>query len=319
MAKAILFLAVTGFSWVSVGAVIGHIERRGLNLTAYQFCSCLICIGFGVASWAAAPDASFPRSGCPVSTWVGVLSGTLLCGTFEYLMVRAMGLAMRRGPNAIVWAIVQSGLIYPFLMGSLVFGVPMGPRRLAGIALIVASVFLYASRRKAGNGNDADARPAPNADLRQWLPAALLGMLCCGINQCGANLPSYLEKGQEFSAAFRTLCIYLGILATALAHLAVRAVRGEHGAPPSFRELRTLAGYAAVVGSVSFMTSRYLRFPGLDALEKHGAGSLGYPIMVAACIVGFIIYGVTVLRERPTRLQLLGTAFALAGIALISA
>ena len=330
MLKALLFLIVTGFSWVSVGAVVGHVERRGLHLAHYQIFSCLFCVGLGIASWATAPSAFFPRSGCPVSTWVGVLVGTLSCGVFEYLMIQAMGRAMKRGPNSIVWAIIQSGLIYPFLMGWLVFGVPMGLRRLAGIAMIIASVFLYAATKRPAKtaapsavGDEVATAPSPSppvpdppAPLRQWLVPAVLGMLCCGINQCGANLPSYLERGQDFSGAFRTLLISLGMLLTALVHFAIRSVRGTSGAPPRKGELRLLAGYAAVLGGLSFLTSRFLRFPGLDILQKHDAGSMGYPVMVAACIIGFFVYGRLVLRERIAWKQAVGAVVGLAGILL---
>ena len=40
--------------------------------------------------------------------------------------------------------------------------------------------------------------------------------------------------------------------------------------------------------------------------------------MLSSCLVGFTIYGAVFLRERPSRPQLLGTAFALAGIALVA-
>ena len=349
MTLALLLLVTTGLSWVSVGAAVGHVERRGWSLVRYQILLCLVCVALGLVGWATAPDAFLPRSGCPTLTWVLVIAGMLSSGVFNYLMVLAMGSAMKRGPNAIVWAIVQSGLIYPFLMGWLVFDVPMGPRRLCGIALIVASVFLYATRHAEGAGRDdshaegaesterdqshaesaefaeakshaegAEATARAGKDepsaLRQWLPAALLGMLFCGINQCGANLPSYLEGGQEFSGTFRTFALYFGLLMSALVHLAGQSLRGTRLAPAAPGELRGLALWAVGVGTMSFLTSRYLAFPGLDTLKRLGAGSMGYPVMVASCIVGFFPYGVFVLRERINARQALGAVLGLVGI-----
>ncbi len=324
MTLALLLLVTTGLSWVSVGAAVGHVERRGWSLVRYQILLCLVCVALGLVGWATAPDAFLPRSGCPTLTWVLVIAGMLSSGVFNYLMVLAMGSAMKRGPNAIVWAIVQSGLIYPFLMGWLVFDVPMGPRRLCGIALIVASVFLYATRHAEGAGRDdshaesAEAATRAGKDepsaLRQWLPAALLGMLFCGINQCGANLPSYLEGGQEFSGTFRTFALYFGLLMSALVHLAGQSLRGTRLASAAPGELRGLALWAVGVGTMSFLTSRYLAFPGLDTLKRLGAGSMGYPVMVASCIVGFFPYGVFVLRERINARQALGAVLGLVGI-----
>ncbi len=317
MTKAFIFLMLTGLSWVAVGAVVGGIGRRGFSLPLYQALSCIVCMAYGAINWIASPTAFFPSAGCPASTWAGVLAATLSCGIFEYLMIQAMGCAMRRGPNSIVWAIVQSGLIFPFLMGSFVFGVPIGANRAAGILLIVTSVFLYSSARE--DGAEGSKTAGGKAPLRAWLVPAILGMLCCGTNQCGANLPSYLERGQDFSGAFRTFLIYAGILGASATHFAIRVLRGEKPRIPAAREVRTLAAIALCWGFTTFTISKYLRFPGLDILQRNNCGSMGYPTMVASCIAGFFVYGFAVLHERPRRLQWLGAAFALAGIALVAA
>ena len=161
MTKAVLLLFASGLSWVSVGAAVGFVERCGYDLVLYQILLCAVCVALGLAGWLAAPGAFFPEGGAPALTWALVIVALLLCGVFNYLMNVMMGKAMKRGPNAVVWAIIQSGLVYPFLMGSLVFGVPMGPRRLCGIALIVASVFLYAAREKPGGDGPSGGPSAP--------------------------------------------------------------------------------------------------------------------------------------------------------------
>ncbi len=79
-------------------------------------------------------------------------------------------------------------------------------------------------------------------------------------------------------------------------------------------EWRGLAVCAGCVGLVSFLANTFFMFPGLDRLERVGAGSMGYPVMVASCIAGFFAYGVLVLRERITPRQLLGAILGLAGI-----
>ncbi len=81
-------------------------------------------------------------------------------------------------------------------------------------------------------------------------------------------------------------------------------------------ELRALAAYASVLGSISFLTSRYLAFPGLDRLERLGAGSMGYPVVVASCIFGFFPYGLLVLHERIDLHQSVGAVLCIAGIIL---
>ena len=72
----------------------------------------------------------------------------------------------------------------------------------------------------------------------------------------------------------------------------------------------------AGVGTLSFLSTKYLTFPGLDALERLGAGSMGYPVMVAACIIGFFPYGALALHERIGALQATGAVLGLVGILL---
>ncbi len=312
MFTALLLLIAHGLSWVPIGAVVGHIERRGYSLVFYQIFSCAVCVASGLIGWTTSQEVFFPRSGCPSRTMVLVVSALVVCGVFDYLMFVFMGRAMKRGPNAIVWAIIQSGLIYPFLMGWLIFHVPAGPRRLCGIAMIVASIFFYASRGGASKQRDG----ASGMSLRAWLPAALFGMLCCGINQCCANLPSYLEGGKDFSGAFRTSVTHLALLLAGVAHLAIKHVRGDKSLLPPSGQIRTLAVYAVVMGIIAFLTGKYLAYPGLDKLQRLGVGSMGYPVMVASCIIGFFPYGLLVLRERIDLRQTIGAILGLAGILL---
>ena len=142
----------------------------------------------------------------------------------------------------------------------------------------------------------------------------MLGMLCCGVNQCAANLPSYLEKGRDFSGTFRTFAMYFGLLMAAFVHVGILRLRGHRAEPIRPGELRSLAVWAGSVGLVSFFVGKYLTFPGLDRLERLGAGSMGYPVMVAACIVGFFLYGFFVLRERISARQAIGAVLGIAGI-----
>lgn len=317
MLKALIFLVTTGFCWVAVGAVVGLIGRRGLNLLYYQIiCSALslvisLSIGFFF------PDKLIPPEGISASTWFWVIAGSLANGVFNYLMIKFMGLAMKKGPNAVVWATIQSGLIYPFFMGWLVFHEKMSACRIAGIVLIVASVILYAARGKASGKSDApSASPSETGGVTAWLLPALLGMLCCGINQCGGNLPSYLERGQDFPSVFRALFLHVGGLLGCLGGILWGGFRGKWPDKPRKGELLRLTIYCASVLSVSYTANILFMFPGLDALKNLGRGPLGYPIMVCSCIIGFFPYGLFVLREKINPIQAVGAVVGIAGIIL---
>lgn len=313
MVHALLLLVGTGISWVLVGAIVGWIGRLGFNLMIYQiisgFFGLLFCLYLAITK----ENAILPPDGISHLTWCMVVVGCYVNGLFNYFMIRFMGRAMKSGPNAIVWAIIQSGLIYPFLMGWLVFDVPMNICRAIGIVLIVASIILYAAREGRGN-----LSPEKSTEKKQlcggWILPSILGMLCCGINQCGGNLPSYMERGQEFPSIFRQLMVTCGILSGCVGHLLLDGIRGHWPKMPKAKEWGSLVGFSLLSMLVGYTVSVNLQFPGLDRIQEMGRGSMAYPVMVAACIIGFFPYGLFVLREKLRPIQAIGAVIGTLGI-----
>ncbi len=82
---------------------------------------------------------------------------------------------------------------------------------------------------------------------------------------------------------------------------------------------RYLLRICAVSPAIFFLSSFCFLYNALDRLEAVGRIAVANQTMLAACLVGFTICGAVFLRERPSRAQLLGTAFALAGIGLVAA
>lgn len=307
--KAILFMAATGASWVLVGAAVKAIGRRDLSLALYQAFMAIIVFAAAAATAAANPLAAALPEGVGTGVWAGVVAGAFSYGLFNCAMLHFMDRAMRRGPSSLVWAIVQSGFIYPFLMAWLVFGEPLGVGKVAGIMLILASVALYARGRGTGEIRRAGVSKG-NGD---WIAAALLGMLFCGINQCGGSLPSHLPRGNEFPPVFRNVLTAAGILCGNIPAL-VREAKCE-GLRHLFRGVSTVLGLALLCQGVAYFANVFLLFPGLDMLEERGMASIGFPVAVTSCIVFFFPYGRFVLRERISPLQALGGVVGIAGIA----
>ncbi len=312
MFHALSLLVLTGFSWVATGAVVGLIGRRGLSLFCFQVVGGILGLLIGGAVWFISPETFLPPAGIPASTWTGVIAGSLAFGFFNFFMTHFMGMAMERGPNAIVWAIIQSGLIYPFLMGWLVFGTPMSLARAAGIVLILASIVLYAAR----GGTGGAAARGGGGGVAVWLVPSLLGMFFCGTNQCGGNLASYLPRGQEFPSYFRAMVTSVGGLAGCALKLAMDGARHRLPPRPGLREIAWLLLFALALNVISYPVTAFLLYPGLDRLQSLGAGAMAYPVMVASCIIGFFPYGMLVLRERFKPIQLFGAVVGVAGIIL---
>ena len=186
----------------------------------------------------------------------------------------------------------------------------MSAGRAVGIIMILASIVLYAARGGKDTKNSCAAETVP---IRVWLVPALLGMLFCGLNQCGGSIPSHLPRGDEFPSIFRDLFSQVGGLIGCASGLVRLERRGEL-ARPTRRELAKLIGYAACVLSVNYTASVVLLYPGLDILKEYGRISMGFPIMVASCIAAFFPYGLIVLREKINPIQALGAAVGIAGI-----
>lgn len=320
MLKSILMLVTTGSLWVVVGAIVGLVGRKGLSLVQYQIIGgvlrIFVALGLGIfTSQQLMPPADLPAS----TLWIGI-AGCIGYGFFNYIMIQLMGLAMERGPNAIVWAIIQSGFIYPFFMGLIIFGETMSTFRVIGIIFIIASVFLYAFRGKADKSPqnaDGNAIASANVKVTYWLVPALLGMLFCGLNQCGGSLPSHLVRGEEIPSLFRDLITSVGGLIGCACGLVKLGIKGEMPKLPTMREFGMLAGFAILVLCVNFSAQVWLLFPGLDILtNEYHLGALGYPIMVASCIIAFFPYGLIVLREKINPIQAIGALVGIAGIAL---
>lgn len=313
MITALTFLILTGISWNIVGVVVGMLGRKGLSTTWY-----LVFVGaMGIAADLVialfAPEKVLPPAGTLPAAWVSVAVVSAVGGALNCCMIQLMGIAMKKGPNSVVWAIIQSGCVYPFLMAWLVFGEALTFARAAGIILIIASIVLYAARGKAG-GNPSAKSGTERLPISAWFLPALLGMLFCGLGQCGGNLPSYIDGGQDVPSVFRHMMSSFGNLSFCLFRTLIRRLRGCPVRKPFPGELRATALYTLLAVGVSYPASAFLQYNGLDKLKNLGAGSMGYPTMVATCIISFFPYGLIVLHEKINRLQALGAAVGVAGI-----
>lgn len=72
-------------------------------------------------------------------------------------MLQIMSYAMQRGPNGIIWTIIQSALIFPFLGGVVFFHVRLNAFRISGILLLLAALVLFGFGKdnspRSGGGN----------------------------------------------------------------------------------------------------------------------------------------------------------------------
>ena len=293
MILGIILLAVTGACWVIIGAVAGHAARRNLPVGTVQACSAVLSVLISSAVLYCRPD---PECAFSIRFWT--MASIFGSGFFNYFVIQLMSRAMKTGPNGIVWATIQSALIFPFLVGVLCFGVALTIPRLGGLAAIVTALALFGLARVQGSG---------------WKWAAVGSLLLAGINQNLSNLPSYFPEAAAVGSVSRSLAASLGTLTAFL-------IADWRTLPARTAVLKNplMWRYIACLSGSGLITGYLLMYRGLNLVAEAGAGAISYPVLVSSCIVSFTLYSIFVLKEKPKPLQLGGLGLALCGIVLIS-
>ncbi len=298
MLLGIVLLVATGTSWVVLGAVIGRAARRNIPVPLVQALSAAIILPVSISVLLVHPDPE-----CALHVRLLTILSTFGSGFFNYFVLNLMGKAMKTGPNGIVWAMVQSALIFPFLAGVIFFGVALTAYRLTGLAAILAALaFFGLARDNNSSGSD-------------WRRAALCSFLLAGLNQNLSNLPSYFPEAAAVGSVSRSLGAQLGTLTAFL------LMQGRCLFTPEYRAL--LRGgavwrYAGLLAGVGITSGYFLMYRGFNLVAEAGAGAVSYPVLVSSCMIGFALYSCVVLKEKIRLLPGLGLACALLGLVCIS-
>lgn len=296
MILGILLLAATGSSWVVIGAVIGHASKCGLPVGSIQASSAAVSVMIGGTVLFFHPDAD---CSFPVRFWT--MASIFGSGFFNYFVLQLMGKAMKTGPNGIVWAIVQSALVFPFLVGVVVFGVALTGPRIGGLLAIIAALALFGFARENrvhGSG---------------WRAAAVGSLLLAGINQNLSSLPSYFPEAAAVSSVSRSLSAALGALAAF-----VLANRKNLFSKIDDLKNPMLWRFTACLAGSGLINGYFMLYRGLNLVAEAGAGAVSYPVLVSSCIVSFTLYSLFILKEKMKPLQYGGLGLAMVGIILIT-
>ena len=140
MLSGFLLVFAAGVCWIGVGISVSLCSARDWNYNIVQglnyLGSTLLCAFLlaGSVHWSGQEQIFGP--GFCLSCLAGIAN------FFTYVFTSK---AMRRGPNGLVWGIMQAGMIGSFLMGVVFFGEPAAPLRLSGLALILGGVLIMGS------------------------------------------------------------------------------------------------------------------------------------------------------------------------------
>ncbi len=296
MTLGIILLVLAGLGWVGIGAVISFCAARKINLALVQLGQTVLCLAAGLAIMLFQPAPE-----CSQTVHLTVFAALFLSGVGNFCAFELMNRAMRIGPNGVVWALAQSALVFPFLFGVVFYNVALTPARIFGVVFIIASIIFFGMAKKSGS--------AETGRSKKWLWLALGSFAAGGITQTAANFPSYIEGGLAVSSVARTTYLQMGALAGfALVWLINR------------EKLERKGTLLPIIGLTVFYLAIFfgLLFRGLNMLAEAGAGSIGYPVMIGSCVIGFFLYSIIFLKEKITPAGAIGFILCLAGVITIS-
>ena len=291
-----LLVIIAGVCWIGVGISVSKCSERGWNYDIIQGLSYL-----GATMLCALILAgSAPRSGGgPVFGWGFWLS--FLAGITNFYTYVFTSKAMKRGPNGLVWGIMQAGMIGSFLMGMIFFGEKAAPLRIIGLVLILGGIMLM--------GMSKDSKPREKGE--NWLLPALAAFLLVMLTHSCNALPSYLSAS-ETDSIVRTMGLYFGgFIGFALTTLPGMIRRRNFGGKAEWIN-------AVILTILNTSASLFFFFRGLNLLAENGCGGLGYPIATGVCVVGFSLYSLLFLKEKIARMSLAGLIAVCFGIVTIS-
>ena len=299
IALGILLMILTGVGWAVAGVVISTGTAKKISIPeALCYSSLLTATVAAVLLWLR-PDQ--PTDG---HTRLLALTSIAAAGILNFLHLEMMSIAMRNGPNGIAWAVIQSGMVVPFLVGTLVFGEKAGCNRFLGLGLLLVALALFARAR--------DNSPQIQGNRKIWLLASGTDFFCVGLIQTLNNLPSYFQAADAVSTVSRTFALQAGSVCSWLLLSSFHPRKALRG----FTRGALLLGMVLAVNGI--LTGFFIQYYGQNILAQSGFGAVASPITSASCLIWFTLYSTIFLKEKLTLPSRLALVFCIVGVVLMS-
>jgi uncharacterized membrane protein len=278
-----------------VGVVFSRVTRRGEDFLSFLSCTSLLNV---FVAWMVFPRHSllFPLQEIE---WLHSPLLMFLAGIFSALGMTAMHHGMRTGHHGATWTIGQSALVFPFMIGILLWGDNVRITNLFGVVAILCAVMLF------GMGHNRNSEYNRHATGR-WLSIALLSLVLIGTQQTLTTIPSRWTDWQDV-AHIRVPMMFTG---AAIGYNTIRLISRRALAMRSVRE----GFFLCVCGLVSHL----LLFRALDMFASFSLTAIAYPIAIGACNTVFAMYSVFCLKEKCTVRHALGMGAGCLGIVLVA-
>ena len=302
MLFGIVALVLVAQTWIIFGIVMGQAPKKNVDP------ACLIAIVSGIFALISCIIGLINGVNVPLKPFFQCAGILTIGGFVNAFQLTLMSKAMQRGPNGIIWSITQSGFIIPFIIGILFFNSEAGIIRYSGFVLTIISLFLIGITQKT-----------EKKEYSNWLLLTFGAFVITGISQTLSNIPSYFNQYNEISSVWRSCFSLVGMTLGALFSPFTDGSYKNYGSLLKENLLKKQTWiYCPCLVGFDIVGNYFLLYPGMDSLAKAGAGAISYPIMVGACIIGFEIYSIVILREKRTLIQFVALLLCLLGVASLA-
>ena len=304
MLQGLLFTLTTGLLWAAIGVAYSVMAQRRMGFFAVMGPSFVVTTAL---AWGVLPNYRLLANGGVdrLSALAAIMAGA---GAITVVGMACMQEAMRRGHHAASWAVGQSALVAPYLVGVLLFSEPLVWNKALGVLLILGSLVAFGWARK-GERDEKERSQSSDAASRGglgWFMLVIHALLLLSVSQSLTTLPSHWA-GWTDAAGLRVPLFFSGLGAAYLAAgLIVRKLPGKE-------ELLVAAALVVLA-----LPSHFCLYRAMDCLKPLQMVGAVYPLAVGICILGFALYSLLLLKEKTTAFHVLGLCVGLAGIVLLS-
>ena len=297
----IIAMVIVGSSWCLVGLVMGDAPKKGIDTSLVQLWGAVVATVASVIIMLATSD--YPTAAWNVTFYVCLILA--ISAALNFIMLEIMARAMQCGPNGVIWSIIQSAMVFQFLVGMIFFDVAFTWLRGAGIVLLLAALVLFAvTQDNSGKGG-------------KWKVLAIAGLVITAIQQNLSVLPSYYPEADKVPSIVRVIATEAGFLISAIVWNLVRMNREHWAKIKSNLKNGMLWKYTIALQFFNLFFSYTLHFPGMNVMADKGMGAMCYPMMVGSCIVSFTLSSIWLLKEKMKPVQLAALIACIGGLVLI--
>jgi uncharacterized membrane protein len=295
MGLGVFYAVITGLMWAAGGALLSRVLRRGKDPVAFVALSSFVTVP---ALWLLVPDYAVIRGSDEIPRLAELILYMALGGFSVGLAQLALQAAMKRGHQGATWTINNAALALPFVAGVVFWDDQPGVSNFVGVGMILGALVCL------GLATERDEHTGRKKLQVGWFLLAMTAFVFTGMELIAKSMPNW--KGIVDVGELRAP---LTLSASAIVFQIV-AISGR-------RYTRDAPWKEAVAMGCLMVPSHFLIYKALDIFAEAKLTGLGYPMAVCACLLGFVVYSIVVLKEKLTFLRGVGLVLGFVGVVLV--